>query len=100
MVRRARLFFQLRRSGEVRSDPQLASRLYAELLRMLARRGLKRSEGQTPFEFAAAVDSPNLAHPVREFTQIYAHARFGGAPCDTTRLSQLLGQIRTALRAR
>jgi hypothetical protein len=100
LLRRVRLFFQLRRSGKVRSDPQLASRLYAELLRILARRGLRRSAAQTPLEFAAGVDSPNLASPVREFTQIYAHARFGGAPCDTTRLSQLLGQIRTVLRAR
>src|SRR6266446_7062233 len=100
LLRRVRLFFQLRRSGEVRSDPQLASRLYAELLRMLARRGLRRVDAQTPFEFAAAVDSPNLAPAVQEFTQIYALARFGGAPCDTTRLSQLLGQIRAVLRAR
>ena len=99
-VRRARLFFQLRAPNAARSDPQLASRLYAELLRMLARRGLMRDVSQTPFEFAAAVDSPNLAPPVREFTQLYAHARFGGAPCDTSRLRQLLDQIQTALRAR
>src|SRR6266404_3990477 len=98
--RRVRLFFQLRGSKVVRADPQLASRLYAELLRMLARRGLMRSVSQTPFEFAAAVDSPNLAPAVREFTQLYGQARFGGAPCDTTRLRQLLDQIRTALRGR
>jgi hypothetical protein len=59
-----------------------------------------RNLSQTPFEFAAAVDSPNLAPAVREFTQIYAHARFGGAPCDTTRLRRLLDQIRAALRVR
>src|SRR6266566_620159 len=100
LSRRVRLFFQLRGSKVVRTDPQLASRLYAELLRMLARRGLLRSVSQTPFEFAAAVDSPNLAPAVREFTQLYGQARFGGAPCDTTRLRQLLNQIRTALRGR
>ena len=99
-IRRARLFFQLRGSNAARSDPQLASRLYAELLRMLARRGLQRAETQTPFEFAAAVASPNLAPPVREFTQLYARARFGDVPCDTTRLKQLLDQVRAALRAR
>jgi hypothetical protein len=69
-------------------------------LRVLARRGLRREETQTPFEFAAAVDSPHLAPPVREFTQIYAHARYGGAPCDTTRLRQLLEQVRATLRGR
>ncbi len=100
LSRRIRLFFQLRGSKVARANPQLPSRLYAELLRMLARRGLMRNLSQTPFEFAAAVDSPNLAPAVREFTQIYAHARFGGAPCDTTRLRHLLDQIRAALRAR
>jgi len=44
------------------------------------------------------VDSPNLASSVREFTLLYAHARFGGAPCDTMRLRQLLDQIRAGLR--
>jgi hypothetical protein len=100
LIRRVRFFCQLRGSSAARTDPQLASRLYAELLRMLARRGLMRGVSQTPFEFAAAVDSPNLAPPVREFTQLYGHARFGGGPCDTTRLRQLLGQVRAALRAR
>ena len=97
--RRVRLYFQLRGGKTVRSDPQLATRLYSELLRMMARRGLRREEAQTPFEFAAAVDSPNLAPPVREFTKLYAHARFSGAPCDTSRLRQLLDQVRAALRA-
>jgi transglutaminase-like putative cysteine protease len=100
LIRRVRLFLQLRGARSAQSNPQLASRLYGELLRILARRGFLRVESQTPLEFAAAVNSPNLASPVREFTQIYAHARFGGAPCDTTRLRQLLDQIRSALRAR
>ncbi len=100
LIRRVRLFLQLRSARSAQSNPQLASRLYSELLRILARRGLLRVESQTPYEFASAVNSPNLASPVREFTQIYAHARFGGAPCDTTRLRQLLDQIRSALRAR
>lgn len=100
LFRRVRLFLQLRGTRSAHSNPQLASRLYTELLRTLAHRGLMRLESQTPFEFAAAVHSPNLAPPVREFTQIYAQARFGGAPCNTTRLRQLLDQIRAALRAR
>jgi len=91
---------RIRAAKSGRSDPQLASRLYAELLRILARRGVTRAETQTPFEFAAAVNSPQLAPAVQEFTQLYAHARFGGAPCDTTRLGQLLEQVRAALRSR
>jgi hypothetical protein len=99
-IRRIRLFLQLRSARSAHNSPQLASRLYAELLRTLARRGLQRFESQTPFEFAATVHSPTLVSPVREFTQIYAHARFGGATCDTTRLRQLLDQIRMVLRSR
>jgi transglutaminase-like putative cysteine protease len=94
MFRRIRLFLQLHASKSARTNPQLASRLYSELLRVLAQRGLLRNDSQTPFEFADAVDSSNLAPPVWEFTQIYTHARFGGAPCDTSRLRQLLDQIR------
>jgi transglutaminase-like putative cysteine protease len=100
ILRRLWLSWQLRSPKTARSNPQLASGLYAELLRVLARRGLKRDMSQTPLEFAAAVNAPNLAPPVREFTQLYAHARFGDAPCDTTRLRQLLDQVRAALRAR
>jgi transglutaminase-like putative cysteine protease len=97
---RVRLLLQLNGSPAERSNPQLASLLYAELLRMLARRGFSRMEAQTPFEFAAAVNAPELTPTLREFTQIYAQARFGGAPCDTTRLRKLLDSIRRALRSR
>jgi hypothetical protein len=100
LLRRVGLFLQLRGAGSTQSNPQLASRLYGELLRVLARRGLLRVDSQTPFEFAAAVNPLSLASPVREFTRIYAHARFGGAPCDTARLRHLLDQIRGALRGR
>jgi hypothetical protein len=98
-MRRLRLLWQLRAPESARANPQLASRLYAELLRLLDRRGFPRRASQTPFELAAVVDVPALAPAVREFTQIYAHARFGGAPCDTLRLHALLLQIRGALRS-
>ncbi len=100
MLQRLWLSWQLRSAKAARANPQLASRLYAELLRLLARRGMIREVSQTPFEFAVAMDAPNLAPAVREFTQLYTHARFGGGPCDATRLQQLLDQIRAALRAR
>ncbi len=93
-IRRLRLYLQLRSPEAKRANPQLASRLYGELLRVLERRGFARRDSQTPLEFAGAVDEPGLAPAVREFTQIYAHARFGGAPCDTLRLRDLLDQVR------
>ena len=99
VARRLRLYWHLRAAESPHANPQLASRLYAELLHLLARRGLARRESQTPLEFALTVQTPALAPAVREFTEIYAHARFGGAPCDTLRMRGLLAQVREGLRA-
>jgi hypothetical protein len=93
-LRKLRFNLQLRRPSRGSANPQLASRLYSELLRLLAKRGFARKESQTALEFAGAVSEPRLAPAVREFTQIYAQARFGGAACDTARLRGLLALIR------
>jgi protein-glutamine gamma-glutamyltransferase len=79
---------------------QIASRMYAEMLHLMGRHGYARTETQTPFEFAAGVKKPELGPMVHEFTQLYSVARFGGAACDIPRLQQLLGTIRSELRAR
>ena len=68
------------------------------MLRILRKAGLRREETQTPDEFAAQIKQTRLAQTVREFTSLYAAARFGGAFCDTDRLQDLLGQIRAAVR--
>jgi protein-glutamine gamma-glutamyltransferase len=99
-ARRMWLSWQLRSPEQARSNPQLASRLYAELLYVLERRGFARQPTQTPFEFAAAVSLPRLAPAVYEFTQCYTQARYGGAPCDTIRLRTLLEQIRSSFASR
>ncbi len=93
------------------SNPQIASRLYFEMLRLLEKGGFVRREAQTPREFAASLGAASpgaalqpkavaLSPAVREFTEIYAQARFGGAACDTSRMRALLTQVRTSLRAR
>jgi hypothetical protein len=97
-LRRVRLSWQMRSPEAARSNPQLASRLYGELLYLLKKRGMEREETQTPLEFAAALTEGNLAPAVREFTVHYAQARFGGAPCDVTRLRALLNGIRSGFR--
>lgn len=99
-ARRLWLSWQLRSPELGRSNPQLASRFYGELLYLLERRGFTRQPTQTPFEFAAAVSLPRLAPAVYEFTQCYAEARYGGAPCDTIRLRTLLEQIRSSFVSR
>src|SRR5215469_12945652 len=95
------LIWQTNLSPVQRNNPQLASRLYAELLRVLARRGFTRNEAQTPMEFADSLAlQPGLAPAVREFTDLYAQARFGGVACDAFRLHALLEQIRAVPRHR
>ena len=80
-----------------RNNPQLASRLYAEFLRQLEKRGFSRREAQTPREFAASFTlQGGLAPAVKEFTDLYVQSRFGGAPCDAFRLRALLEQVRSA----
>lgn len=87
-------------AGE-RDNPQLAARLYVELLRLLEKKGFSRPETQTPREFAASLAMQHAFAPtVREFTDLYMQARFGGAPCDALRLRALLQQVRTAPRPR
>jgi protein-glutamine gamma-glutamyltransferase len=84
-----------------RSNPQMASRLYAELLRILEKRGFRRRETQTPREFAATLAlQGGLAPAVQEFTDLYVESRFGGVPCDAFRLRALLEQVRSAPRPR
>jgi protein-glutamine gamma-glutamyltransferase len=97
-IRRLRWYLHLRAPETAGANPQLASRMYAELLRVLERRGLTRRASQTALEFAAAVPDPGLAGAVREFTQIYGDARFGGAPCDAGRLRGLLEQVRLVVK--
>jgi hypothetical protein len=91
--------WQVNHPATGRSNPLLASRLYDELLRHLAKRGYPRKENQTPREFATSLAiQPELEPAVREFTEIYAQARFGEQPCDSFRLRHLLNQIRAVPR--
>ncbi|HEV8074263.1 MAG TPA: DUF3488 and transglutaminase-like domain-containing protein [Candidatus Acidoferrum sp.] len=95
-IRWLSLALQMRQPTALRNNPQLASRLYAEMLRVLEKRGYARAETQTPGEFAATLSlQPSLRSAVGEFTSLYAEARFGGAVCDAFRLRALLEQIRS-----
>ncbi|HXC47009.1 MAG TPA: DUF3488 and transglutaminase-like domain-containing protein [Candidatus Sulfotelmatobacter sp.] len=95
-VRWLSLALQMRQPTAHRNNPQLASRLYSEMLRVLEKRGYTRAETQTPGEFAATLPlQPSLRSPVGEFTSLYAEARFGGTVCDAFRLRALLEQIRS-----
>jgi protein-glutamine gamma-glutamyltransferase len=100
IFRRLNLTWETKRPVKARNNPQLAGRLYAELLRLLETRGFSRAEAQTPREFAGSFTlQPSLAPAVREFTDLYLQARFGGRPCDALRLRTLLDTVRSTPRA-
>jgi transglutaminase-like putative cysteine protease len=98
LIRWLSLSAQMWRPAAERNNPQLASRLYNELLNVLQKRGYARKETQTPGEFAASfAPQPAVSTAIQEFTSLYTQARFGGAPCDAFRLRALLEQIRSTL---
>jgi hypothetical protein len=100
IIRRLRVYAQMRIGRSADTNPDLAARLYSELLRMLDRRGIPRRETQTALEFASSVQDARIAPAVREFIDIYGGARFGAAPCNAVRLRELLAQVRAAFHAR
>ncbi len=100
LLRKMQITLVLRGKSAGASGSQIASGMYAEMLRLMGRHGYARAETQTPFEFAAAVNRPALNPMVQEFTELYSVARFGGAACDIARLQQLMSAIRGELRTR
>jgi len=90
----------LRISPHSKLAPRLATLYYQQMLRLLARRGLKKQPEQTPREFVASLHAPELAGPVAQFTDLYQMTRFGAHPADPHEMSQLLARIRQLLRPR
>jgi hypothetical protein len=68
------------------------------MLRMLEKRGWKKSPSQTAQEFAAAIPAQDIAAPVAELTQLYESARFGDHAAPARQMSSLLRSIREILR--
>ena len=100
IIRRLKVYAQMRVGRSEHTNPQLAARLYSELLRTLNRRGISRHETQTAFEFEAGLSDARVAPAIREFIGIYGPARFGEAPCNAVRLRELIAEVRAALRSR
>jgi hypothetical protein len=80
--------------------PHLATLQYLEMLHVLARGGIEKTDAQTPMEFAASLPDGTLAAPVVELTSIYQAARYGGKTADTKHASSLIDRIKTFLRKR
>jgi hypothetical protein len=78
--------------------PHLATLQYLEMLRVLGHGGIRKTDAQTPMEFAATLPEGSLSAPVYELTSIYQAARYGGKPSDPQRASSLIDRIQSFLR--
>jgi len=97
--RRLVTLWHLRVAPASQMTPHLATIQYNEMLRLLARRGIRKGPCQTPVEFATSLPDTNLAAPVQELTTIYQASRFGGQTADARRASSILILIQTSLRS-
>ncbi|MGH9717929.1 MAG: transglutaminase TgpA family protein [Candidatus Acidiferrales bacterium] len=95
MVARWRL-----RAHSGNTTASLAALEYSEMLRLLEKRGWRKSPAQTALEFASAISSPEFAAPVAQMTELYQSARFGEHPARVEQMSALLRSIRDLLRSR
>jgi transglutaminase-like putative cysteine protease len=78
----------------------LAALEYSEMLRLLEKRGWRKSPSQTALEFASAIPAPEFAAPATQLTELYQSARFGDHPARIEQMSVLLRSIRDLLRSR
>jgi transglutaminase-like putative cysteine protease len=86
------------RQGTGALPAHAASFFYLRALRLLERRGWKKSAWQTPAEFAASLPAGQVAVAVTELTETYQSARFGSQSADAGHVSELLGRLQAALR--
>ncbi len=85
-----------------KSSKRGAAMIYERMLRLLARKGCKKREDQTPLEFVEMVARKEgwPVHAVRALTDLYHEARFGGksfSPSDIKRAEQLYSEIKARI---
>jgi len=93
---RARWSLRAHRKGTL--PPELAALQYREMLKLLERRGWRKSPAQTPLEFAAAIPDARVNVPVSQLTDLYQSARFGAHPAKASEMSSLLATMKEMLR--
>ena len=76
-----------------RAPRESAALWYDQMLRRLARRGWRKSPGQTPHDFVEAIREPVLQKKVATFTRAYESARFGQSVDDARALPELFEEI-------
>lgn len=85
-----------RRGGHL--TPSLAVFEYQEMLKLLEKRGWRKTPSQTPREFAATIPAAEISAPVLQLTELYQAARFGRLALRSEEATSLLHSIRDLLR--
>ncbi|HLJ30270.1 MAG TPA: DUF3488 and transglutaminase-like domain-containing protein [Candidatus Angelobacter sp.] len=70
-----------------------ASLWYGRMLKVMARRGMRKTPAQTPVEFASSIHDPETQKNVVVFTEHYERARFAGSAEDAMRLPELYEEL-------
>ncbi|HSK44510.1 MAG TPA: DUF3488 and transglutaminase-like domain-containing protein [Candidatus Binatia bacterium] len=70
-----------------------ASFWYQRMLKMMARRGVRKEQSQTAEEFASSIPDPRMRHDVELFTEHYERARFDASVEDAQLLPELYEEI-------
>jgi transglutaminase-like putative cysteine protease len=97
----ARRLWRAFRSRQLAARPEKSPRLaatiwYERAMRVLARKGWRKSPAHTPEEFLICIQDEAMRESVAEFTRHYESARFGGSAQDAQRLPELYEEISTA----
>jgi transglutaminase-like putative cysteine protease len=75
-------------------SPRAAATIwYERTLRVLARKGVRKSPAQTPEEFLRSIPDAELREPISRLTRHYERARFGNSPEDAARLPELFEEV-------
>jgi len=82
-----------------RSPERAASMWYQRMERILARRGMRKTDAETPQEFLRKIENSRLRLPIAQFTNVYESARFGNSAEDARRLPELFEEVAAAMRS-
>ena len=79
--------------------PRLAASIwYERMIRLVERRGWRKSPAQTPTEFVTCIRDILVRDSVARFTRHYEGARFGDCAQDASRLPELFDEITATAR--
>jgi len=80
-------------------SPRAAATIwYERMLRVLAKRGLRKSPVQTPVEFAQSIRDEVIRQPIARLTEHYERARFSGSSEDAAQLPELFEEVEALAR--